>query len=94
MFHRLDIFDGPIFGVGGEAYIWGLIFGMLIGFHILGAYFRGGGYIRGRINGILRYFDNLQHPWTVWRQMKVFKTSQKETNKRVSRKSILKPLAD
>ena len=70
MFHRLDIFDGPIFGVGGEAYI------------------------RGRINGILRDFDNLQHPWTVWRQMKVFKTSQKETNKRVSRKSILKPLAD
>ena len=62
--------------------------------YLRGVFSEGGGYIRGRINGILRDFDNLQHPWTVWRQMKVFKTSQKETNKRVSRKSILKPLAD
>ena len=62
--------------------------------YLRGVFSGGGGYIRGRINGILRDFDNLQHQWTVWRQMKVFKTSQKETNKRVSRKSILKPLAD
>ena len=50
MFRRLDKFDGPIFGGGGgaerglEAYIprGGLIFGMLIGLHICGAYIRGG----------------------------------------------------
>ena len=52
MFRRLDKFDGPIFGGGGGGgrregwrYIYqggGLIFGMLIGLHICGAYIRGG----------------------------------------------------
>ena len=51
MFRRLDKFDGPIFGGGGGGrregwrYIYqggGVIFGMLIGLHICGAYIRGG----------------------------------------------------
>ena len=46
MFHRLDKFDGPIFGGMGGVYTEGLIFGMLIGLHVWGAYTKGA-YIRG-----------------------------------------------
>ena len=39
-----------------DVYTGGLIFGMLIGLHIWGAYIRGGGLINGGcINGILVY---------------------------------------
>ena len=37
---RLDKFDGPIFGGGGGGLGRGLIFWMLIGLHIWGAYIR------------------------------------------------------
>ena len=55
MFSKLDKFDGPIFGWVGSGgggiygiYIRGLIFGMLIGLHIWGGiYSGGGGYIQG-----------------------------------------------
>ena len=46
MFHRLDKSDGPIFGGMGGVYTEELIFGMLIGLHIWGAY-APGAYIRG-----------------------------------------------
>ena len=46
MFHRLDKSDGPIFGGMGGVYTEELIFGMLIGLHIWGAY-TPGAYIRG-----------------------------------------------
>ena len=46
IFHRLDKFDGPIFGGGRGRIYGGLIFGMLIGLHILG-----GVYSRGLIYG-------------------------------------------
>ena len=68
MFRRLDKFDGPIVGFvggGGWRIYGGLIFGMLIRLHIWGAYIRRGAYIRGRIDGILRYvifpFQELQN---------------------------------
>ena len=53
VFHRVDSFEGPIFG---RAYIQEFKFEMLIGLHICWAYIRGEGLIYGgRINGILRY---------------------------------------
>ena len=48
MFRRLEKFDRPIFcdvytrGAGNLGEAGGLIFGMLIGLHVCGAYIRGG----------------------------------------------------
>ena len=48
MFRRLDKVDGPIFG----GHIYGdLIFGMLIGLHIWGAYIRVGLHTGGILTG-------------------------------------------
>ena len=64
MFRRLDKFDEPIFGGEGSggAYIQGgLIFGILIGLHIWGAYILGGrGVIYRGKGGVLRVFYRMR----------------------------------
>ena len=67
MFRRLDKFDGHIFGEEGDVYTGGggVIFGMLIGLHIWGAYIRGGGLYTGDVFCLIYIFPHIDPSFVV-----------------------------